>query len=446
MKKTSLLFSFIFFAQFSFSQLNQLQRERLDSLFTILDENNKLQGSVAIMKNGQLLYNIQTGILGKGVSEKPNINTAYRIGSITKMFTAAMIFQLIDEKKLKLSDSLNKFFPKIKNASKITIANMLEHRSGIHNFTDDENYLEYNWQVKTKSEMLALLEKMPSDFEPDAETQYSNSNYVLLGYIIEEITKKSYANEIIFRINKKCDLKLTYQGIEIRNEKNEASSFIYENRKWNPSTETSMTIPGGAGAIESNPLELCKFITSLFQGKLISEASLLEMKKFKDKVGRGVFQMPFYKYIGYGHNGGIDGFVSNVIYFPHDSVSFAITSNAMNTNFNDVLIGMLSIFYNRAYSLPVFSNVVVNENKLIAYEGNYSSTDLPLQINISANGTVLSAQATGQPKIDLDAESETVFKFDRAGLKIIFKKDNENINEFTLEQGGGKFLFKKNKK
>ncbi len=446
MKKISLLFCLIFLTQYSFAQVSQQQKEKMDSLFSILENNNKLQASVAIAKNGQLLYNIQTGIIGKGVAEKPTINTAYRIGSITKMFTAAMIFQLIDEKNLNLSDSLTKFFPKIKNASKITIANLLEHRSGIHNFTNDENYLEYNWQSKTKEEMMALLEKMPSDFEPDAQMEYSNSNYVLLGYIIEEITKKSYANELIFRINKKCDLKLTYQGIEIRNEKNEASSFVYENKNWEPSTETSMSIPGGAGAIESNPLELCKFITSLFQGKIISETSLNEMKKFNDRVGRGVFQIPFYKHLGFGHNGGIDGFVSNVVYFPHDSVSFAITSNGMNTNFNDVLIGALSIFYNREYSLPTFSKIVMNEKTLIAYEGNYSSTELPLKIKISAEENSLSAQATGQPKIELDAESDTVFKFDRAGLKMIFKKENELINEFILEQGGGKFLFKKDKK
>lgn len=88
-----------------------------------------------------------------------------------------------------LNQTVESFFPNLENAKVITIGNLLNHKSGIHNFTSDEEYLKYNTQPKSEVEMMAIIEKGKSDFAPNAKNEYSNSNYVLLSYILEKIYK-----------------------------------------------------------------------------------------------------------------------------------------------------------------------------------------------------------------------------------------------------------------
>ena len=146
----------------------------MDSLFAILAEKNKAMGTVAILKNGQLIYNNSIGYAAIDPIEKiaATAKTKYRIGSITKMFTAVIIFQLIEEKKLGIDDKLDIYFSSLPNAAKITIGNLLNHHSGLHNFTEDSLYLTYNEKPKTQQEMLDIIAATPLDFEPGAKGEY----------------------------------------------------------------------------------------------------------------------------------------------------------------------------------------------------------------------------------------------------------------------------------
>ena len=150
-------------------------------------------GSVALIKDGLVIYANQLGYADIDSKQKPNGDTKYRIGSITKTFTAVLVFKCIEEGKLSLSQSINDYFPDIENAKKITIGNLLNHRSGIHNFTNDNEYLRYNTQPKTEKEMVDIIIEGGTDFQPDEKAQYSNSNYVLLSYVLEEIYKTPYS-------------------------------------------------------------------------------------------------------------------------------------------------------------------------------------------------------------------------------------------------------------
>src|SRR4028119_1928186 len=120
-------------ALFTAVSAQTLDKAKLDQFFDRLAEKNKVMGSLTVARDGNVLYTRAIGYSQINGSERKPSTTAtrYRIGSITKMFTAAMIFQFVEEGKLKLSDTLNKFFPQIPNAGKITIAHILSHRSGI---------------------------------------------------------------------------------------------------------------------------------------------------------------------------------------------------------------------------------------------------------------------------------------------------------------------------
>src|ERR1017187_1891193 len=130
--------------QVVFSQ--NINKEKLDSLFDAISINNKGMGSIAVSKNGNILYSRAIGYASISDNEKipSTIKTIYRIGSITKMFTATMILQLVEDGKIWLDDKLSKFFPDLPGHDKITISFLLHHRSGLHNFTDDKDYLEWN--------------------------------------------------------------------------------------------------------------------------------------------------------------------------------------------------------------------------------------------------------------------------------------------------------------
>src|SRR5690606_1780447 len=236
------------------------------------------------------------------------------------------ILKAEEEGKLNLEQKIDLYFPTIKNANKITIENLLNHRSGIHSFTDDSSYLEWNTQPKTKEELIALISNYNADFEPDSQADYSNSNYVLLSFILEEIYGKSYAEILNEKIIQPLGLKNTQFGGKIKVSNKEANSYKFEGN-WVKESETDTLIPMGAGGIISTPEDLIKFGESLFDGKLISEDSVVKMKEIKDGFGLGLFTFPFNDKTAWGHTGGIDGFSSMWGYFPNEKVSITIISN-----------------------------------------------------------------------------------------------------------------------
>lgn len=163
-----------------------LDTSKLDNYFLALEKNNKAMLSVALRKDGKLIYQNSIGYSSVKEEIKNSESTIFRIGSITKTFTATMILQLIEEKKLSLATKLSDFYPDITNAKIITVSDLLHHRSGIYNMTADRNFMQTRTKEKSKQELLELFAGFESLFQPGAKVSYSNTNYVLLGFIIEE--------------------------------------------------------------------------------------------------------------------------------------------------------------------------------------------------------------------------------------------------------------------
>lgn len=422
-------------------------KAKLDQYLENLETHNKAMLSVALVKDGNSVYQKSIGFVDAESGQKANSDTQYRIGSITKVFTSTMIFQLIDEGKLSLDTKLSKYYPKVRNAEKITISMLLSHRSGIHNFTNDPGYQFYMTQPKSKMEMVKLIEDLGSDFEPDSRADYSNSAFVLLGFIIEDITGDSYANQLQRRIAEKISLKRTAYGGPIKVSNNHAQSYRLNGSDWATATVTDMSIPHGAGAIIATPTEVGKFLTGLMTGKLISAESLSKMKEINEGYGRGIFQFPFNGKTAYGHTGGIDAFSSNSGYFEADGLAIAVTSNGMNYTMNDIMIGILSIYYGMPFEIPDFNKkpVELSAEDMLKYEGTFASAGIPLKITVKVTDGKLTAQATGQGAFNLTPYSTSEFRFDPAGIVMVFATEGDQVDysTFTLKQGGGSFKFTK---
>ncbi len=328
----------------------EFDRAKMDSLFTIIESENKGMGSISIFEDGKEVYQRSIGFADVKKGLLANEATKYRIGSISKPFTSVMIMQLIDEGKLALDSKLYSFYPGVPNAKKITIEQLLRHKSGIYNFTSSRDYTSYMEQPKTREELLAIIVAGGIVFEPGEKMEYSNSNYVLLSMIIEEIELKDFSRVLTERIIKPLKLKNTTYGGKIESSKNEAFSYTART-KWKLSTETDMSIPLGAGALVSSPTDLNTFFIALLNGKLCSQKSLDKMCEFDDNVGLGLFELPFYEKRAIGHRGGIDAFQSTAGHFKDDDVSIAYTANGVLMPLNEILIGALSIYFGREVRL-----------------------------------------------------------------------------------------------
>jgi len=336
---------------------------KLDSLFDALQTNDRFMGSIALSENGETIYVKAIGYEDAEAHKKADANTKYRVGSITKMFTSTLVFKAVEEKKLQLDQTIDAYFPDIENANTITIGNLMNHRSGIFNFTSNADYTSWDTEQKTKEELLNIIKKGGSVFEPNSKAEYSNSNYVLLTFILEDAFKKPYTELVKEEITDPLGLKNTYVGGTIDSASNEAQSYSYSSG-WEKKTETDMSIPLGAGAIVATPTDLNFFVEALFAGQLISQESLNQMKTISDGNGMGIFQVPFHDKKGYGHNGGIDGFTSALAYFPSDKISVALTSNGGRYNNNDIIIAALSSFYGEPFEISSFKTIPMFSNML----------------------------------------------------------------------------------
>ncbi|WP_421753841.1 serine hydrolase domain-containing protein [Croceimicrobium sp.] len=408
----------------------------MDSLVQILNQENQLIGSFSLYHKGKVYYEASFGQASPTKDEGAKL---YRIGSISKTFTATMVMKAIEEGELSLDRKLSEWFPKIPNADQISIKMMLGHRSGIHNFTDDDSYLQIMEKEQSREAMLSRFASMEPDFTPDSDFSYSNTNYVLLSYILEDIYQQPIANLLIEKIADPLKLKNTYFYSADARKKGEQESF-YWTGEWTKASNTHPSVPLGAGGIVSSTGELCQFMRALQSGKILDKSSVGQMKNGKEP-GLALFYYPFYSHSAYGHNGGIDGFVSHASYMAADDLAVAVCLNGSQYPLNQLLIDILSIYFEQeGYQLPSFEKVEVAVDDLQQYSGTYKSDHFPLDIKFFVEEGVLKGQATGQPSFPMEARGNHVFEFKAATIKVTFDPENGTM---VFEQAGQKLPFKR---
>jgi len=155
----------------------------------------------------------------------------------------------------------------------------------------------------------------------------------------------------------------------------------------------------------------------------------------------GLFHYSYYDKSGYGHTGAIDDFRTNLAMYPQDDLYIAITANSLSYPINDILKTLLDAWHGNDFSIPDFTTITLSEEHLRQFIGKYSSEDLHMNISLWVEDEILMAQANGQEPIPLDAESETRFRFDEAGLVFDFSEQDPEPTSFTLIQAGQQFFF-----
>jgi D-alanyl-D-alanine carboxypeptidase len=414
-----------------------VDKGKLDQLFNKLAEKNKAMGTLLINKEGQSLYDRAIGYeYINGTEKKPlTISTKYRIGSVTKMFTAAMIYQLVEEGKLKLSDHLDKFYPQIPNASKITIEQILAHRSGIPGSVE-QHFASQRFTGVTKDEILAAIAQGKPEFEPGEKYAYSNAGYFILGNIIEKAGKQSYEKALQQRVLSKIGLKDTYAATgDIDVNKNESFSFKYYT-DWKQEPVTHYSFLFGSGFIISTVGDQAKFIEALFSKKLISQQSLDQMIRLQSGIDTFTYNGKTF----YGHTGGVDGFGSWLVYQPEEKLTLSYATNGKVYSVGKIIDHIFDIYYNKPLDIPSFESLEINTETLDKYVGVYGIAEAPVKFTVKRDGTRLLIEMSGKPAFVVEPIAEDKFKIDSPPIEFDFDVAKKQM---TMKRGGGEKVFTK---
>lgn len=274
MKKTIQLLSLCLL--FSLNLLAQEKNQKIDELLSKYAEYGQFNGTALVSENGKVIFKKGYG-LANFEWEIPNqTDTKFRIGSISKQFTALLIIKLAEDGKLKIDVPISTYLQEFpKETGKITIQQLLTHSSGIANYTDDPSFFKEKMRNPyTPEEFVSTFSSLPLEFTPGEKFKYSNSGYFLLGFIIEKVSGKSYENflqEIIL-----TPLKMENTGYDHTETvlKNRASGYDKKGKNILNTKYIDMSIPYAAGSLYSTVEDMYLWDQALYTTQLLSQKSM----------------------------------------------------------------------------------------------------------------------------------------------------------------------------
>jgi CubicO group peptidase (beta-lactamase class C family) len=400
--------------------------------------------AVIVVRDEETLFRSASGMADMELGVTLTPENVFRIGSISKQFTAAGILLLEEEGKLNVSDDINKYLPDYPTQGHtIRIEHLLSHTSGIFNYTSIPGYFDGDAIRKdvTTEELIDVFANLPMNFSPGDQYSYSNSGYVLLGAIIEKVSGKTYAEYIQTAIFDKLGLTNSYHGgpqIIL----NRANGYQGEAGHYSNAAYLSMTQPHGAGALLSTVDDLAKWSNALFEGELLSQASLKKM--ITD------FELNDGEHAGYGfglavgerfgereisHNGGIHGFSTSGIWLPEQKIYVAVLSNNADSGAPDFLATRMA-FDTAGADYPKLVAIDIDAAEFSQYLGVYQINENESRSVMIEDGR-LYTQRTGGGRLEIAAHAEDAFFYPGSFTHLVFRRDRDgNVVAMDMFQGG----------
>lgn len=410
---------------------------RMDEVVRSYADQKRFMGSVLVARGGELLFSKGYGF-ANAEWEIPNSSaTRFRLGSITKQFTAASILLLEERGKLDTSDPVSKHLPDAPAAwEKVTIHHLLTHTSGIPSFTGFTDYPSFKRTTSTAEQIYRRFRDRELEFQPGEKFSYSNSGYLLLGYLIEKIAGENF--EKFLQQNVLAPLGLKDTGYDSRAIiRNRASGYSPGGKGMLNADFIDMTIPHAAGAMYSTTEDLLRWNQGLFGGKLLSPASIKKMTApFKGTYAYGLDVRTVNARKVISHGGGIEGFNTFLSYHPEDKLTVVALANINGPTPNEIAAKLAAVAYGETVILSSErKSVSVAPKTLEAYTGTYQLRP-GFDMVVTLESGQLMTQAAGQPKIPVFAESETKFFPKVVDAEIEFFKDpSGKVTHLVLTQG-----------
>lgn len=332
MQKLVSLFIIFLISNLSFSQNLE---SKIDSIIqTEFNSPNEPGGAFLVSQSGKPIYKKAFGLANLELDVKMTTDHVFQIGSMTKQFTAIAILILEEQGKLSVNDLVSKFIPDYPNGNNITVSHLLTHTSGIKDFTKMKTIFEIAQKQMTPKEMVDFFKYEPVDFSPGEKFQYSNSGYVMLGYLIELTSGETYEEFIQKNIFDKAGMKNSYYASDRKVIKNRAYGYHQKSYGFVNKTVISFSVPFSSGSLMSTLTDMLKWQNALNQNILLrpenlTKAFTMHSLNSGDKIE-----------YGYGwhlkneegiptreHGGSIFGFKSMGVYIPSKDIYVLGLSN-----------------------------------------------------------------------------------------------------------------------
>jgi CubicO group peptidase (beta-lactamase class C family) len=411
---------------------------RLDAIVRSYVDDKRFMGSVLVARDGNVL-------LSKGYGQAnlewqlPNTpTTKFRLGSLTKQFTAAAVLLLEERGKLKTDDLVRVHLPDAPAAwGGITVFHLLTHTSGIPNFTALPEYRQMQPFDTPVVEIVARTRDKPLEFVPGERMNYSNSGYVLLGYLIEKISGQSYAQFVTENI-------FTPLGMKDSGYDSNAAVIVRRASGYTPGPNgpvnagfIHMSIPHAAGALYSTTEDLLRWEQALFGGRILSAASVRKMTTpFKNDYALGLAVTTVNGRTRISHNGGIEGFNTSLDYYPESKVVVLALAN-LNGPAADQITAQLgkSVHGETVVLTSERKEITLPPQVLERYAGSYALRP-GVDMVVTVEGGRLMTQLGPQPKVPIFAESATSFFARVVDAQIEFRTDAAGkVTALVLRQG-----------
>jgi CubicO group peptidase (beta-lactamase class C family) len=378
-------------------------KARLEQVAQSYTAGNAYMGTVLVVDGDKVLLDKGYGMadLGWGNANAPDVK--FHLGSLTKQFTAALVLLLQEDGKLKIDDPVSKYLPDTpKTWEKITLAELLGHTSGIPNFTDMKEFGVWRMSPHTVDEELAFFKDKPLDFEPGSKFAYSNSNFEVLGAVIEKVSGKKYVDMLQERILTPLGMKDSGLDTDELILPRRAQGYMQGKDGLVLARSESMTAPWAAGSMYSTTGDLLKWEHGLFGGKVLNADSLKAMTTpGKGNYGLGVFISDKDGVKVVDHGGGIEGFNTHLAYVPEKRIAIVVLGNVnggapgqMGGQLLDVVLGKPVTLASERKAVPI------TKDELAKFVGVYD-LEVGVTITFAVGADGLTGQVGGQQAFPL---------------------------------------------
>lgn len=403
--------------------------------------------AVLVARGDDVLYRDARGMASIELGVPLSPDHVFRIGSVTKQFAAAGLLQLIDQGKLALDDPLSKFLPEFPNGTAITVAQLLNHTSGIRSYTNMPGHMDQAIRSDLDtSALIRVFENEAAEFAPGAGWNYNNSGYVLVGAVIEQVAKMPWARWLQRQQFQPLALTRTASGAT----RDLIPGHAYGYRAGGGAVQTapplSMTQPHAAGALVSTVDDLLRWNLALHGGKLLSEDSYRRMitpegkaAETPNRYGYGIQVGTVRGHPVYEHGGGIFGFLSMLLYLPEQAITVVVLRNADGDG--GQAVGTLArrlaaLALNDPY--PDLEPVAIAPEALKALEGVYR-LDADNARTLRVHNGVLTSQRSGGRPFDLVpiGNDRFLFRDSLSLLRIERDEDGKPVAMVFFADGDG---------
>jgi CubicO group peptidase (beta-lactamase class C family) len=408
-------------------------------------EMNDLSGTFLFAKNGRVLLEKSYGYANLELGVRNRRETRFRIGSISKEFTAAAILILQQEGRLDVHSTVQQFLPTLPNAKQITITELLTHTAGLAR--DLPNKREFSKSYHSLDELVMVAEGLPAAAEPGKRFQYSNLDYLLLAYIVEQSSGRDYGEFLAEKIF--LPLKMTHTSVDKHSEITRDRASGYQTGLGDSLVNApfeDMSNETGYGSLVSTAEDLLKWEEAWNNDNVLTKENWKAMfSDYGHQYGYGVSIHQLFHRTVIGHDGEVAGFNTALHSIPEEKLCVIYLANIESGVLTVIQDDLIALALNESYKIPARRplSVTVAPEILKSYVGTYEVfPGLVLETSLE-NGT-LSLNGNGSEFVALTPLSPTRFYYRHLYAEITFQKDaSDQVTGLVWKTSSGEYPAKK---